>query len=81
MAKLHMRLSVELDITDDQLKELVINGYREIIVDALPRPIRAMIEAGRFRPCDWDDGGYVPEEWLEWDAEEAGIENEEDAEV
>ena len=74
MKKLHMRLSVELEVTDEQFAEVVQianeSGWcDDVEYGMIPRSIQAMIEAGRYTTCDWDDGGYIPGPWIEEDDE------------
>ena len=80
MPKLHMRLSVELEVTEEQLINIVENArnpmYKaldDVEYAELPHEIQAMIDIKRFEPCDWDEGGYIPDEWLRYDAEESGL--------
>lgn len=80
MPKLHMRLSVELEVTEEQLVNIVGNARNpmyttlyDVEYAELPHEIRAMIDIKRFEPCDWDEGGYIPESWLRYDAEESGL--------
>ena len=75
MAKLHMRLSVEIDVTDEELQEIVDRQNREwksltdTEYEELPRYVQDRIENRQFDLCDWDGGGYIPDSWLEADAE------------
>lgn len=79
MAKLHMRLSVEIDVTDEELQEIVDRQNREwkSLTDTeyaeLPRSVQVKIETKKFEPCDWDDGGYIPDNWLTYDAVDSGL--------
>lgn len=79
MAKLHMRLSVEIDVTDKELQEIVDRQNREwkSLTDTeyaeLPRSVQVKIETKKFEPCDWDDGGYIPDSWLTYDAVDSGL--------
>ena len=74
MKKLHMRLSVELEVTDEQFAELVRianedHWWGDVEYGMIPRSVQAMIEAGKYTSCDWDNGGYIPGSWIEWDSE------------
>jgi len=80
MPKLHMRLSVELEITDEQLIKIVEDAKAptyehlyEVEYDELPLTVQAMINAGNFTACDWDEGGYIPSSWLVYDAVDSGL--------
>ena len=79
MAKLHMRLSVEIDVTDEELQEIVDRQLAEfgrgcdVEYAELPRSVQVKIETKQFEPCDWDDGGYIPENWFEYDMADSGL--------
>ena len=79
MAKLHMRLSVEIDVTDEELQNIVDEQLtmfgRDCDVEyaELPRSVQVKIETKKFEPCDWDDGGYIPDNWLTYDAVDSGL--------
>lgn len=79
MAKLHMRCSIELDLPDDLFRKIVDNQLEQwkqccdVEYAELPRAVQVMIETKQFEPCDWDDGGYVPQTWLEDDARHSGM--------
>lgn len=77
MKKLHMRLSIELEVTDKQFAEIteISKGY-DVEYGMIPRSIQAQIEAGKFTPCDWDNGGYIPGDWIAWDNESQEDEEE-----
>ena len=68
MPKIHLRLSVELDVTDEQMQKLadIYNDYYDIELRQLEN-IGADIS--KAVPCDWDDGGYYPGPWFETDVE------------
>ena len=77
MAKLHIRLSVEVEVTDDQLISIVEKarhgrGLSEVDFPDLPREVQAKLEV-QNKSCDWDDGGYVPDSWLTYDAVDSGL--------
>ena len=85
MAKLHMRLSVELDITNEQLVDIVSVsqcrwGDKSTVLDVdfrqLPDAIKvAILRDRKFVPVidGWDDVGYIPDSWLTYDAVESGL--------
>ena len=78
MPKLHMRLSVELDVTEEQFTKIVEDArYHNSVCDVefpqLPPIVQSDIEIMKFSPCDWDEGGYIPSSWLEYDMEESGL--------
>ena len=79
MAKLHMRLSVEIDVTDKELQKIVDEQLTmfgcgcDVEYAELPRSVQVKIETKQFEPCDWDDGGYIPDNWLTYDAVDSGL--------
>lgn len=82
MAKLHIRLSVEVDVTNEQMEEVIklakqdvpYNMVGDLDVSALPFDI----DISKAIPCDWDNGGYMPSNWLEYDAVDCGVLSRED---
>lgn len=77
MAKLHIRLSVEVEVTDDQLIEIVEKaqheyGLSETDFPFLPKEVQVKLQINN-QLCDWDDGGYIPGEWLTYDAVDSGL--------
>lgn len=67
MPKIHARLSIEIEVTEDEFKKIVEESREDRDNDGcddIPIP-ENLIE--RAKPCDWDDGGYIPGEWLEED--------------
>ena len=87
MAKLHMRLSVEIDVTDKEFREIVerqlneFGGATNVEYAELPRSVQTKIEIKKFEPSDYDDGGYIPQEWLCYDAVESGLYEGNDYEI
>lgn len=79
MAKLHMRCSIELDVPDDLFRAIVDrandddHGCDDVEYFMLPRSVQTMVETKQFEVCDWDDGGYIPGNWIDADAEESGL--------
>ena len=79
MAKLHMRLSVEIDVTNEELQGIVDEQLTmfgrgcDVEYAELPRSVQVKIETKQFEPCDWDEGGYIPENWLEYDMADSGL--------
>ena len=75
MKRIHMRLSVEIEVTDEQFecisqKVHTSGGIWDINCSELPLPIQSDISEKKFTPCNWDDGGYIPAEWFAADCEE-----------
>lgn len=82
MPKLHMRVSVELDITENQFRKIIDRSLScsegrkhlcDVDYEMLPRDVKAMIDIKKFDVCDWDEGGYIPDSWLGYDAEDSGL--------
>lgn len=77
MAKLHARLSVEIDVTEEQLRYIYYTlgnkkpNYEPHDVDINMLP--DSIDLNNATVSDWDYGGYIPSSWLEYDAVEAKI--------
>ena len=82
MPKLHMSVSVELEVTENQFRKIIERSLscsegRKYLCDMdyemLPRDVKAMIDIKKFDVCDWDEGGYIPDSWLAYDAEDSGL--------
>ena len=82
MPKLHMRVSVEMDVPDNLFMKVVERSLsrsdgRNILCDVeyemLPAEIKAMVDTKSFETCDWDEGGYIPDTWIGYDAEDSGL--------
>ena len=74
-----MRCSIEIDVPEKQFKEIIDRQLQEwgqiteTEYDELPLLVQQMIRIKNFETCDWDEGGYVPQEWLEYDAVDSGL--------
>ena len=75
MKQIHMRLSIVVDVTDDQFKEIAGNLVEDEVgcccdvdYEEIPEEVRTKIENGEYQLSDWDDGGYIPADWIEFDA-------------
>lgn len=67
MPKIHARMSVEIEVTEAEFKKIVEESREDRDNDGcddIPIPENLI---ARAKPCDWDDGGYIPGEWLEED--------------
>lgn len=60
MKKIHARLSVEIEVTDEEFDELL----EEYDGDDMEIP-EDWID--RAKPSNWDDGGYIPGDWFQAD--------------
>lgn len=77
MQKLHVRLSVELKIPDKLFKKIVDDNNTEQfgVCDVDVEDIKDLIDWDTAKPVfdGWDNGGYIPAEWLTYDAVESGL--------
>jgi len=71
MPKIHARLSVEFDVSDHEFNAIVRNAKDENgnIYPMIDMPDILIAKLNRAKPCDWDEYGYIPDSWLEWDIE------------
>lgn len=70
MRKIHARLSVEIEVTEVEFNKIVEEARMDRDNDGCDNiPIPEHLIA-RAKPCDWDDCGYIPGSWLEWDIKE-----------
>ena len=73
--KLHARLSVEFEITREQLAKIIdlaSTGLSSLCdIDVIE--INDILQGKVAIPCDWDEGGYIPGNWLTFDAVESGM--------
>lgn len=82
MAKLHMRMSVEIEVTDEELRKIMDYAKRDVYHDLEDISCNEISDLGidlmknMKYADDWDDGGYVPETWLANDLDAAGITSE-----
>ena len=76
MPKLHARASIEIEVTEEELRDIYYRlgekkpNYEPHDIDLNELEIDF---EDRFTLCDWDEEGYIPGSWLEYDAVEAGI--------
>ena len=78
MQKLHIRLSVEVDVPDKLFKKIVDahNNGKFGLCDVDVTEIQDVVDWDTAKPVfDWDEGGYLPSEWLTYDAVESGFYN------
>lgn len=67
MPKIHARMSVEIEVTEAEFKKIVAEAkHRNGACGDLPLSMYEHLIV-RAKPCDWDDGGYIPGPWLEED--------------
>ena len=62
MRKIHARMSVEIEVSEKEFEQIVDRSRLESNDVYLEEWMIA-----RAKPCDWDDGGYIPGPWLEDD--------------
>lgn len=60
MPKIHARMSVEIEVTENEFKKIVEESDNDDVCLEDWMIVRA-------KPCDWDSGGYIPGPWLEED--------------
>ena len=80
MPKLHIRLSVEVDVTNEEFRQIAEEaimpfggGAYDVDYPTLPINVRNRLAIKDFKLCDWDEGGYIPDSWMEYDMEESGM--------
>lgn len=77
MQKIHVRLSVELKIPDKLFKKIVDDNNTEQfgMCDVDVEDIKDLIDWDTAKPVfkGWDNGGYIPAEWLTYDAVDSGL--------
>lgn len=68
MPKIHARMSVEIDVTEAEFKEIVAKAKdKDGEICDTEIPYWVVLCGDRVSQCDWDDGGYIPGPWLEDD--------------
>ena len=66
MAKIWLRLSVEIEVTDEQMEKLVeMSREDDRFYDVDVCDIEDFIDVTKSNPSDWDSDGYIPGDWLE----------------
>lgn len=77
MQKIHVRLSVELEIPDKTFKKIVDDAIMPngIVLDTEVSWLKDFVDFSTAKPVlkGWDDGGYIPSSWLMYDAVESGL--------
>ena len=78
MKKIHARLSVEIEVTDEEFEEIVEEAKcPNEWYDDIPLSLYEHLIV-RAKPCYWDDCGYIPGPWLEEDIKyPEGVEDDE----
>lgn len=78
MQKIHVRLSVEVEVPDKTFKKIVddaIWGSGDVL-DTEVSWLKDFVDFSNAKPCldgGWDEGGYIPGNWLAYDAVESGF--------
>jgi len=76
MPKIHARMSVEIEVIEAEFNKIVQQAKNEVgSHDDLPLSMFEYLMV-RAKPCDWDDCGYIPGDWLEWDIEYPDLDEE-----
>lgn len=77
MQKLHVRLSVEVKVSDKLFKRIIDkhNTAQFGVCDVDVEEIKDEIDWDSAKPVfeGWDNGGYIPSSWLTYDAVESGM--------
>jgi len=75
MQKLHVRLSVEVKVPDKLFKRIVDEHIVPCPLDVDVEEIKDEIDWDAAKPVfdGWDEGGYIPSNWLVYDAVESGF--------
>ena len=79
MKKLHVRLSVEVEVPNKLFKDIVDGATLTdgTVIDTEVAWLRdSGVDFSNAKPCldgGWDDGGYIPSSWLVYDAVESGL--------
>jgi len=77
MQKIHVRLSVELKVPDKTFKKIVDEATMPngCVLDTEVSWLKDFVDFDTAKPVfeGWDDGGYIPGNWLEFDAVESGL--------
>ena len=75
MVKLHARVTVEVEVPESALVSLVsenMNNGDLSDVDLTEDDVRYFLSCGKVAK-DWDDYGYIPSNWLTFDAVYSGL--------
>ena len=67
MRKIHARMSVEIEVSEKEFEQIVDRSRLESDSDGCEDVYLEEWMIARAKPCDWDDGGYIPGPWLEDD--------------
>lgn len=70
MKKIHARLSVEIVVSDEEFEQIVEEaGGKDNCddIDGFFYNHPEMLQ--RAQPCNWDNFGYVPGQWLQTDVD------------
>lgn len=76
MAKLHARVTIEIDVSAEELQKIVGQSVdsRGILgdYDLSEEDVKRFLANGRVAE-GWDDPGYIPDNWLMFDAVDSGL--------
>ena len=77
MQKIHVRLSAEVEVSDKLFKKIVDEHNTPLfgVCDVDVEEIKDEIDWDSAKPVleGWDNGGYIPAEWLTYDAVDSGL--------
>ena len=76
MATIHARVTIQLEVPDEELHRIVkeCTDERGVVrdYDLLDKDAIKFLKDGTI-DLEWDDVGYIPSEWLTYDAVESGL--------
>lgn len=76
MARLHARVTLEIEISDEELHRIVKENINERgyvhDYDLTVEDVERFLKTGKIDP-DWGDLGYIPDNWLMFDAVDSGL--------
>ena len=76
MAIIHARVTVQLEVPDEELHRIVkeCTDERGVVCDydLLDKDAIKFLKDGTI-DLEWDDIGYIPDNWLMYDAVESGL--------
>lgn len=77
MQKLHVRLSCEVKVPDKLFRKIVENAISSNgnVLDTEVAWLKDFIDFSTAKPVfdGWDEGGYIPDSWLVYDAIESKL--------
>lgn len=77
MPRIHARVTIELDVTDEEFHRIMedcttADGSMVCDYDLSEEEVARFIKYGKVAE-GWDDPGYIPDNWLTFDAVDSGL--------